>query len=97
MESSTSRLEASCKQLEDFCDCLKKEKYELEQRLRVEKETVGLLQKRIKDLEFDKVFITANVIIIIDKTRILSNTSGHIPNILIFLKTNKHITDQYVL
>lgn len=55
MESSTSKLEASCKQLEEFCECLKKEKYDLEQRLRVEKETVGLLQKRVKDLEFDKV------------------------------------------
>lgn len=61
MESSTTKLETSCRQLEEFCERLKSEKRDLEQRLRMEKETVMLLQKQVKDLEFDRAMRDARL------------------------------------
>lgn len=54
MESSTSKLEESFKQLEIYCETLKAEKQEVEQKLKMERETVMFLKKQIKDLEKDR-------------------------------------------
>lgn len=55
VEASTTKLEESCKQMEIFCEKIKIEKQELEQKFRIEKETVKALKRRVQELEEDKV------------------------------------------
>lgn len=49
MENSTAKLEASCRQMEQYCERLRGEKLELEQRLAIEKERTSLLQTQLAD------------------------------------------------
>lgn len=55
VEASTMKLEESCKQMEAFCEKMKIEKHDLEQKYKVEKETVKALKKRCQELEEQKV------------------------------------------
>lgn len=49
------KLEESCKQMETFCEKMKAEKQELEQKFKIERETLKTLKKRCQELEEDKV------------------------------------------
>ncbi|KAK9876164.1 hypothetical protein WA026_011280 [Henosepilachna vigintioctopunctata] len=51
MEGSTLKLEASCRQMEMLCGRLKSEKEDLDEQLKIERDNVRFLKKRVGDLE----------------------------------------------
>lgn len=55
VEASTAKLEESCKQMEVFCEKIKAEKQELDQKYRIEREAVKALKKHVHELEEAKV------------------------------------------
>lgn len=55
VEASTTKLEESCKQMEIFCEKIKNEKQELDQKYKIEREAVKAFKKRVQDLEEEKV------------------------------------------
>lgn len=61
MENSTAKLEASCRQMEQYCERLRGEKMELEQRLAIEKERTSLLQTQVGDLQEENQVSEARV------------------------------------
>lgn len=61
VEATTTKLEESCKQMEIFCEKIKSEKHDLEQKYKIERETVKALKKRVHELEVEKVLVFRNV------------------------------------
>lgn len=61
MENSTAKLEASCRQMEQYCERLRGEKLEVEQRLAIEKERTSLLQTQLSDLQAENQVSEARI------------------------------------